>query len=363
MDVTDLGASPAPDHPASPAQTGSDTVEWIGAVSLGRRSDFVRRHRHAVTLIVFAVSVATCAVLFIIAGRSAISTRLHHLAWWFIPLTLVAHIVAYCGYLVAHHEVVNRARVPMGLRRDAQLVVIGFGGWLPGGGFTVDRHALEAAGVERANANANAIMLGLLELLVLTPAAWLCALLVLHSHGISGSYTWPWLIAVPAGFILALAAAPWASRGDSPRAGRLVRGVGQIGAGTRACLALLLQPRRAAMVLGGIAVYWVADIAAFWAALHFVSTGVGTDRLILAYATGYVFTRRTLPFAGAIIIEVLLAVSLVAAGVPLASAAIAVFVYRMSDFGLTLGAALLASSALERSLNFIGPGEEPRPLT
>jgi hypothetical protein len=37
----------------------------------------------------------------------------------------------------------------------------------------------------------------------------------------------------------------------------------------------------------------------------------------------------------------------------LAVAALTVFVYRLSDFGLTLGAALLASSAVERAFTFI----------
>ncbi len=323
-------------------------------INLGRRSAFIRRHRHAVSLIVLAISVATCVVMFAIAGWPAVSAALGHLSWWLIPVTLIAHVVAYGGYIVTHHQIVASPRgAAVSWRRDAQLVVIGFGAWLPGGGFTVDRHALETVGLDHGAANAVAIVLGLLELLVLTPAAWLCALLLLNNHDISWSYTVPWVVLVPLGFLLALATVPFAARAGAADARPLMRGIGQIGAGTRACLALASQPRRGATVLAGIGVYWVADIVAFWAALRFISPGIPTDRLILAYATGYVFTRRTLPFAGAVIIEALLAVSLVAVGLPLSVAAITVFVYRLSDFGLTLGAALLASSAVERAFTFI----------
>ena len=76
-------------------------------------------------------------------------------------------------------------------------------------------------------------------------------------------------------------------------------------------------------------------------------TGISIPRLVLGYASGYVLTRRALPFAGTIIIEAMMAVSLLWVGVPLAAAATAVLAYRLSDFTFTLGGALLASSALD----------------
>lgn len=335
---------------STPERSGSPAPGFFGPVSIGRRADYIRRHRQGVSLLVLAVSLGTCAIFAAAAGWPTVTQALHHLSWWLIPITLVAHVAAYGGYLIAHHQVVNRSAVAVGWRRGAQLMVIGFGAWLPGGGFSVDRRALTAAGLERADADLSAIMLGLLELLVLTPVAWFCALLLLGHRSISASYTVPWIAAVPVGFLLALAAAPFAT--VPAGAGWARRAVGQLGAGTRACLALLAAPRRGGFAVAGIAAYWAADVVAFWAALAFLGVHIGTDRLILAYATGYVFTRRTLPFAGAAVVEALLTVSLVAAGVPLASAAIAVFVYRLSDFGLTIFAALGASSVVERTLTF-----------
>jgi uncharacterized membrane protein YbhN (UPF0104 family) len=330
--------------------------EWIGAVYIGRRANFIRRHRQVVTLLVLVISIATCLVLCWTAGFKTIPHRLAHLSLWFAPVMVVAHLTAYSGYAIAHHQVVNRLPpVRISWRRNVQVVIIGFGGWLVGGGFTVDRHALEAAGVDRRDATTSIIALGLLELLVLTPATWACALALVNTRGIAESVTLPWIIGVPVGFAIVLSTALIRARPDGVQTSRLRAAVNQLGTAARAALAL--DPRRGALAVAGIAVYWAADIIALWAALRLLGVALAFPQLILAYATGYILTRRTLPFAGAIIIEVLLAVSLWAVGPSLASAALAVMLYRLSDFVLTLGAALLASSAAERTLTFIAEAE------
>jgi hypothetical protein len=128
--------------------------------------------------------------------------------------------------------------------------------------------------------------------------------------------------------------------------------------GLASALALVRDPRRGPTALTGIAIYWAADIVAVWAPLRFVSTTIELRRLIVGYATGYVLTRRTLPFAGALITEALMAASLMWVGVSLAAAALAVLVYRLTDFMLTFGAALVATSAVERTLTFLPAGSE-----
>jgi hypothetical protein len=323
---------------------------WIGPVRLGPRASYVRRHRRAVTALVVLASSLTCVGLGAIAGWHALSVRLDRLSWWFIPVTLAAHLVAYVGYLVAHHEVVNQSRsVPVGWGRGALMVVIGFGAWLIGGGFAVDRHALEWTGFDPVDADIAAVTLGGLELAVLTPAAWLCALLLLDDATVPQSATVPWIIGVPTGFGLAVAGALSGSRRSVPEESRgAARAWSELLVGLAAALALLRHRRRGPLATAGIALYWAADIAALWGALRFVSTGVSLPRLVLAYATGYLLTRRTLPFAGVVVTEGLMAVALVWVGVPLAAAVPAVLVYRLGDFALTLGTALIASSAVER---------------
>lgn len=325
---------------------------WIGPVRLGPRATFVRRHRRTVTALVVLASILTCVGLGAIAGWHAISVRLDRLWWWFIPLTLAAHLVAYVGYLIAHHGVVNRSRaVPVGWARGALMVVIGFGAWLTGGGFAVDRNALQWTGFDRVDADVAAVTLSALELALLTPAAWLSALLLLGDASVPRSATVPWVIGVPIGFVLAVAGAISGSRQSvGPDLRGRARAWRELLVGLAASLALLRDRRRGPLSSAGIAIYWAADICALWAALRFVSIDVSVPRLILAYATGYLLTRRTLPFAGVVVTEGLMAVSLVWVGVPLAAAVPAVLVYRLSDFALTLGTALGASSAVERGL-------------
>jgi Lysylphosphatidylglycerol synthase TM region len=340
--------------------TGLELNVWIGPVRLGRRAELLRRRRVLVTVVVLAVSILTCVVLSAIAGWHATSQVLRNLVWGFLPIVVLAHVVAYAGYLVAHHYVLNqRASKRVNWKPGAQVVVIGFGGWLIGGGFEVDRQAFVRAGLADADAGSSAIVLGALELAVLAPVAWICALLLLGNGGVAALVTIPWVIGVPAGLVLALGVAlhprvRLAAR-EPGRASRLRTPLNALAS----LLALARDPRRGPLALAGIAIYWAADIVALWAALRFVSTTLELSRLIVGYATGYVLTRRTLPFAGVVVTEALLALSLVWVGVPLAAAAIAVLVYRLSDFMLTFGAALVAGSAVERTLTFVTAGAEP----
>jgi uncharacterized membrane protein YbhN (UPF0104 family) len=71
---------------------------------------------------------------------------------------------------------------------------------------------------------------------------------------------------------------------------------------------------------------------------------------VLAHAVGYVLTRRTLPFAGAGIVEVLMPLTLVAAGAPFPGAVLGVIVYRIFNLWLPLVPALAALPFVRRSL-------------
>jgi uncharacterized membrane protein YbhN (UPF0104 family) len=67
---------------------------------------------------------------------------------------------------------------------------------------------------------------------------------------------------------------------------------------------------------------------------------VSTPALILAYATGYVLTRRSLPGGGAGVVEVLMTFALVWVGIPFAPALLGVLVYRLFNFWLPIVPAL-----------------------
>jgi hypothetical protein len=68
--------------------------------------------------------------------------------------------------------------------------------------------------------------------------------------------------------------------------------------------------------------------------------------VLIAYASGYLFTRRTLPLASAAFVEVLLTLSLFWVGVPLAPALAAVIVYRTLGLPLYVGGGMIARRLL-----------------
>src|SRR5207237_7963104 len=92
----------------------------------------------------------------------------------------------------------------------------------------------------------------------------------------------------------------------------------------------------------GTALYWVADIGAFWGGLLTFGLHPGAGKVIVAYATGYVATRRSLPLGGAGVTEFLMTYSLYWVRQPLAPALAAVVAYRVFNFLLAATPALIA---------------------
>ena len=64
-----------------------------------------------------------------------------------------------------------------------------------------------------------------------------------------------------------------------------------------------------------MAIYWAAEIACFGFALLCFGVEISIPALVVAYATGYAASRRSLPLGGAGITEALLTVALIAVGV------------------------------------------------
>jgi uncharacterized membrane protein YbhN (UPF0104 family) len=83
-------------------------------------------------------------------------------------------------------------------------------------------------------------------------------------------------------------------------------------------------------------VYWAGDVVCLWASLQPFDAAPRFAAVVLAHAVGYVLTRRTLPLAGAGIVDVLLPLTLLAAGAPFAGAILGVFVYRIFNLWLPL---------------------------
>src|SRR5581483_12514262 len=91
--------------------------------------------------------------------------------------------------------------------KAAALVASGFGVFVHGGGFALDREALKRAGLSERESRKRVLGLGALEYAVLAPAALVAAALVL-SRGlpVSASLTVPWIVGLPVGAAIALTA-------------------------------------------------------------------------------------------------------------------------------------------------------------
>jgi uncharacterized membrane protein YbhN (UPF0104 family) len=114
---------------------------------------------------------------------------------------------------------------------------------------------------------------------------------------------------------------------------------------------LIAAPREWAPALLGTALYWVLDMTAFYAALRTFGLHVGLGKVIIAYATGYAATRRSLPFGGAGITEFLMTYALYWVRLPLAPALAAVVAYRAFNLLLAAAPAVVARKQLEPLLS------------
>jgi uncharacterized membrane protein YbhN (UPF0104 family) len=265
-----------------------------------------------------------------------------------LPVCLGGQVVAYLGYVLAVRAVAGMdggPRLPFSL--TARTVVAGFGVYAAthsSGGFAVDYWALRRFGLARREAIARVLGLGALEYAVLAPAALVSAVVLLLGSGnhVQDAMTLPWLLVLP-GFVAAawLTSPKRAHRlADPASGGRARTAAAHLVAGAVTLRAIATRPREHAAGLAGVALYWLGDIACLWAALRLFSAEVAVPALILAYATGYVLTRRSLPLGGAGLVEVLMTFALAWVGVPLAAAALGVVVYRVFNFWLPIVPAL-----------------------
>ena len=313
----------------------------------------VKRGRYEV-LIPFA-AVAALAALGALAGVSwaagwhAVLDRLHRPEPEWFAAALAAEVFAYVGYVLAYRQV---ARVEGGPELDLShamaAVAAGFGVFVAAGGYVLDTEALADAGLPREEAKARAFGLGALEYVLLAPAAAIAATVLLWQHAPKpdSAFTWPWVVAVPAGFAAALLALLHRDRLDREHGWR--RHLSHLLGALRMVVALGARPLRNGPAFLGMAAYWLGDMACLWACLRAFGVQLSVPALIVAYATGYAMTRRTLPLGGAGIVEALLPFALLWGGSPLAAAVLAVFAYRVFNLWLPLLPALASLPTLRR---------------
>jgi uncharacterized membrane protein YbhN (UPF0104 family) len=302
--------------------------------------------------LVAAAAVLSAGALFGVAasvGLAEVWQKLVYPHWRWLAIAVAGEIVAYVGYTVAYREVARAERGPeLDVPSVAALVTTGFGVFVQGGGFALDRAALERAGMSERQARERVLGLGTLEYVVLAPATLGAAVYLLLDHGdsVDSSLTLSWVIGVPAGTFLALVSLRFkdAFKHEGWRM-HVYASLSAIGLLFR----LLRQPLCAVIALAGITAYWVGDIFRLWAALHaFYAHTPPVAQLLVAYATGYSLTRRALPLGGAGIVEALLPFALGWVAIQRAPAVLAVGAYRFINLWLPMVPALAGIPTLRR---------------
>ncbi len=267
-----------------------------------------------------------------------------------IGLIAAGELIAYPAYILAYRVIARvPGSAPLSLPLVTRVVVAGFGPFSVGGGFGLDKRVLEAFHEDERSARVRVLALGVLEWAVLAPTASIVSIILLATGAnILPSLLWPWAVAVPLGF----AAALWASTPEraerlSRFRGRRLEPVSRLLEGVGVLHDLLRSPRTYAGAWVGTALYWAADIAAFYGGLRTFGLDPGAGKVIIAYATGYAATRRSLPLGGAGVTEVLMTYSLYWVREPLAPALAAVVAYRVFNFLLAATPAWIAHQQLE----------------
>jgi uncharacterized membrane protein YbhN (UPF0104 family) len=307
-------------------------------------------HRLALLVLVAAALAAGALIgLAWTVGLKDVLTHLVHPHWTWLGVAVAGEVVAYLGYTVAYREVARAEDgAELEVPKAAALVATGFGVFVHGGGFSLDRVALRRAGLSEREARRRVLGLGMLEYAVLAPATMIAAATVVFRRDtVSLSLTLPWIVGVPVGGALALLAL---------RRRRSVRTWPVVGRpldhGLHALehvIGLLTSPREHGLALLGALAYWGGDIFCLWATLHAFSAHTPpVAQMIVGYSTGYALTRRTLPLGGAGIVETLLPLALGWVGIALAPALLAVFAYRVINLWLPIIPALAGLPALRQ---------------
>ena len=302
------------------------------------------------------LQVVAAAGMAYVAGFRATYDAFGRFNWPWLGAVAGGLAVASAGYYYAYRGIYAVHEGPrLGGREMMSVVTAGFGGFLSHGGGALDKYALQAAGTGERDASVRVMALGGLEHGVLGLIGCGAAIAVLvMGLAVPKDLSIPWAVipvpATAAAFVLA----------ERYRARFRARGGWRASMGVFldvVCIArdLMLRPRRHGAAFAGMAVFWIAEAFAGWAALAAFGFFMNGAALIIGFGTGMVFTRRTGPLAGAGVLMVVLPATIWYSGAPLAAAVAGIFAYRVLSVWLPMPFALASLPTLRA----MGQGRAP----
>jgi uncharacterized membrane protein YbhN (UPF0104 family) len=317
----------------------------------------MRRWLRAHPLATSAVSIGIAGVAVLVIARAtgadAVGRAFDRVDAPWVALIAGASLLTYPAYVLAYRSIAGiHGHAPIALPLVARVVVAGFGPFAVAGGFGIDQEALHALHEDERSARVRVVALGVLEWAVLAPLACVVSIVLLaQGANILPSLLWPWAVAVPLGFGFGLwASAPTRSERISRLGGKRRDWLAQLLEGVGVLHQLIRRPGQHLMAWLGAILYWAADIGAFYGGLRLFGLHPGAGKVIIAYATGYAATRRSLPLGGAGVTEVLMTYSLYWVREPLAPSLAAVLAYRVFNLVIVAAPALIAQRQLESLL-------------
>jgi len=308
---------------------------WATHRSLaGQRRTHVERSGRSMTFLVAAaivLEVAAGAGLAYLAGFDHVWAALAHVRLIWLAYLAAALTVSLVGYYLAYRAIlsVREGKRPP-ISRMGAVSIVAFGGVLAHSGGETEIRVLEAEGASKREAKVRVAALTGLEQGVIAVGGFAAAIavLVMGRDQPPLSFTLPWaVIPVPAALVILWLADRYQRRRApvSENQGKLavlLDGIQQI----RRHVIHAFKPDGA---IAGMVLFWAADAFAVWSGLAAFGAHINVAAFFVGFATGMICTRRAAPLAGAGLLTLALSLSIWVSGVPLATAAAAVFSYRM----------------------------------
>jgi uncharacterized protein (TIRG00374 family) len=140
---------------------------------------------------------------------------------------------------------------------------------------------------------------------------------------------------------------------------RLATGPATLASGTRTAIALVRDPSRGALAIGGAIGFWATNIAVLWACFHAFGESVPKAVLVQGFFVG--MTANLLPFfpGGVGSVDAGMIGAFLAFGLPSSTVIVSVLVYRVIAFWLPIPPGAVAYLQLRRT---VGRWREEEPL-
>lgn len=318
------------------------------------------RPRHLVLGLAGAVAVGALVITGIgrLAGFSDVRSAIEGGDFRWLAACVVAELAVFAGYSGAWHHAVRSEGGPHVPRVLALRVVLAgfaatqvfaFGG---AGGLAVMFWALRKVGLGRERAAVRLIGLNTAVYLVFAVIGWVAAWGALLRADAPLGLTLPWLVVVP----LAVLAGRWFTEpGRVERRVDTIRGATwwsrglAVGVGAAWWVRKMAARGGCRALFGWIALYWLADLAALWAALRAFGSGPPLAVVGIAFVTGKLVQSLPIPLIATGGVDAATTFLLHALGVPLEVALVAVVAYRVFAFWLPVIPGTVAAMLLPRT--------------